>query len=510
MSSSSTSEPPIRKICCIGAGYVGGPTCSVLALKCPNVQVTVVDMNEVRINQWNSAKLPIYEPGLEEIVLECRGRNLFFSTNVVSSIKEADLIFISVNTPTKTFGLGKGRAADLKYVESCARLIAEVSDRSKIVVEKSTVPVRAAASIINILKANTKPGVSYQVLSNPEFLAEGTAVSDLTNPDRVLIGGESSDEGKKAISALSWIYLHWVPSEKIVTMNTWSSELSKLAANAFLAQRISSINAISAVCEATGADVSEVAKAIGLDSRLGPKFLQASVGFGGSCFQKDILNLVYISESLNLQDVAAYWQQVIDMNEYQKSRFGQRIVQAMFNTITDKHITMLGFAFKKNTGDTRESPAIYVAKHLLEEGAHLHIYDPKVEDAQILMDLSSTVEKGVTNTKVSIHDDPYVAAKGTHALVVCTEWDEFIVISILVNIFIVVVPELVVYDFYFIFQTYDYQRMYESMLKPAFVFDGRKILDHSALTKIGFHVETIGKRQGQSFQGQNWAGANGI
>nr|CAG4637694.1 EOG090X03RJ [Chydorus sphaericus] len=485
MANLSDEVIPIRKICCIGAGYVGGPTCSILAYKCPDVQVTVVDMNESRINQWNSSKLPIYEPGLEDIVVQCRGKNLFFSTNIVPALKEADLIFISVNTPTKTFGLGKGRAADLKYVESCARLIAEVSEGSKIVVEKSTVPVRAASSIINILKANTKPGVNYQVLSNPEFLAEGTAVNDLTNPDRVLIGGESSEDGQRAINSLAWVYKHWVPAEKIVTMNTWSSELSKLAANAFLAQRISSINAISAVCEATGADVSEVAKAIGLDSRLGPNFLQASVGFGGSCFQKDILNLVYICETLNLQDVAAYWQQVIDMNEYQKSRFGQRIVQAMFNTITDKHITMLGFAFKKNTGDTRESPAIYVAKHLLEEGAYLRIYDPKVEREQITMDLSSDGDRGILDSKVTIHDDPYEAAKGTHALVICTDWDEF--------------------------NTYDYQRMYDSMLKPAFVFDGRKILDHAALTKIGFHVETIGKRPGQYFQGNNWRiGANGV
>nr|SVE74096.1 EOG090X03RJ [Daphnia barbata] len=476
----NTSEIPVHKICCIGAGYVGGPTCSVLALKCPDIQVTVVDRNELRIKQWNSEKLPIYEPGLEEIVQQCRGKNLFFSTDMVPALKEADLIFVSVNTPTKTFGLGKGRAADLKFVESCARLIAEVCDTSKIIVEKSTVPVRSAASIINVLKANAKGGVSYQVLSNPEFLAEGTAVNDLTNPDRVLIGGEPSEEGQKAISALSWVYQHWVPSEKIIKMNTWSSELSKLAANAFLAQRISSINAISAVCEATGADVSEVAKAIGLDSRLGPKFLQASVGWGGSCFQKDILNLVYISESLNLTAVAAYWQQVIDMNEYQKSRFGERIVQAMFNTITDKHIAILGFAFKKNTGDTRESPAIHVAKHLLDEGAYLHIFDPKVEKAQILLDLDHSDEgKGVI-----IHGDPYEAAKDTHALVICTEWDQFI--------------------------TYDYQRIYNSMLKPAFLFDGRKILDHSALVKIGFHVDTIGKRHGQSFQENNWAGTNGI
>nr|CAG4638351.1 EOG090X03RJ [Cyclestheria hislopi] len=477
----------IKKICCIGAGYVGGPTCSVIAYKCPDIRVTVVDRSETRIHQWNSPKLPIYEPGLDKIVEECRGRNLFFSTDVNTALKEADLIFISVNTPTKTFGLGKGRAADLKFVESCARLIANVSDTSKIVVEKSTVPVRAAASIVNILKANKKEGVSYQVLSNPEFLAEGTAIHDLLNPDRVLIGGEKSEEGQQAIAKLSWIYQHWVPVDKILTMNTWSSELSKLAANAFLAQRISSINAISAVCEATGADVSEVARAIGLDSRIGPKFLQASVGFGGSCFQKDILNLVYISECLNLQQVAAYWQQVIDMNEYQKSRFSERIVKAMFNTVTDKRIAVLGFAFKKNTGDTRESPAIYVCKHLLEEGAHLNIYDPKVEDSQIRLDLLGSTDftdESPYQSLINIFSDPYSAAKDTHALVICTEWDEFI--------------------------TLDYQRMYDSMLKPAFVFDGRKILNHSSLVNIGFHVETIGKRPGQSFQELNWACANGL
>nr|CAG4645433.1 EOG090X03RJ [Lynceus sp. MCZ IZ 141354] len=477
----------INKICCIGAGYVGGPTCSVIAYKCPEIQVTVVDRSEPRITQWNSEKLPIYEPGLEEIVKHCRGKNLFFSTDIVSAVQSADLVFISVNTPTKTFGVGKGRAADLKFVESCARMIAEVSESNKIVVEKSTVPVRAAASIINILKANTKKNVTFQVLSNPEFLAEGTAIQDLFNPDRVLIGGEATAAGKLAINALCDVYRHWIPCEKVITMNTWSSELSKLTANAFLAQRISSINAISAVCEATGADVSEVARAIGMDSRIGPKFLQASVGFGGSCFQKDILNLVYISECLNLPKVAAYWQQVIDMNEYQRSRFSCRIIECLFNTVTDKHIAILGFAFKKNTGDTRESPAIYVAKHLLDEGAKLKIYDPKVEDSQIMVDLtssSSTEVEEELKSLVTIHDDPYDAAANTHAIVILTEWDEFL--------------------------TYDYERMYKSMLKPAFLFDGRKILDHSALSAIGFHVETIGKSTIKHFQEQNWGSTNGV
>jgi len=461
----------ISKICCIGAGYVGGPTCSVMALKCPEIQVTVVDRSEVRIKQWNSEKLPIYEPGLDDVVRECRNRNLFFSTDIDRAIKEADLIFISVNTPTKKYGCGKGRAADLKYVEGCARLIANVAQSSKIVVEKSTVPVRAAESIMHILKANQRPGIRFDILSNPEFLAEGTAVNDLINPDRVLIGGDDSVEGKKAIESLIWIYEHWVPRTKIFTTNTWSSELSKLAANAFLAQRISSINSLSAVCEATGGDVTEVARAIGLDSRIGAKFLQASVGFGGSCFQKDILNLVYISERLNLPEVAAYWQQVIDMNEYQKNRFSQKIIECLFNTVSEKTIAILGFAFKKNTGDTRETPAITVCTTLLDEGAKLNIYDPKVDSNQIELDLTSghvTAVPERAEKSFKTFSDPYEAVKNTHAIVVCTEWDEFV--------------------------TLDYQRIYDSMMKPAYIFDGRKILNHDELQKIGFHVQTIGKR----------------
>uniref|UniRef100_T1IY28 UDP-glucose 6-dehydrogenase n=1 Tax=Strigamia maritima TaxID=126957 RepID=T1IY28_STRMM len=469
----------VHKICCIGAGYVGGPTCSVIALKCPEIIVTVVDKNKQRIDQWNSEKLPIFEPGLDDVVKQCRGKNLYFSTNVEESIKDADLIFISVNTPTKMFGVGKGRAADLKYIEAAARLIANTAVGHKIVVEKSTVPVRAAESITNILKANTRPEVSFQVLSNPEFLAEGSAINDLLNAERILIGGEQTVEGQGAIKQLCWVYEHWIPAERIITTNTWSSELSKLAANAFLAQKISSINAMSAVCEATGADVSEVAHAIGMDSRIGSKFLQASVGFGGSCFQKDILNLVYICECLNLPEVATYWQQVIDMNEYQKSRFTNNIIESLFNTVTDKHIAILGFAFKKNTGDTRESPAIYICRYLLDEGARLNIYDPQVKRSQIISDLSNSVnsclieeaELGVTEL-VTIHSDPYSAAIGAHALVICTEWDEF------VNL--------------------DYKRMYDSMLKPAFLFDGRKLLNHEKLLAVGFHVETIGKRLNRS------------
>lgn len=472
----------IKKICCLGAGYVGGPTCSVIALKCPEIKVTVVDLSVERIAQWNSDKLPIYEPGLDDIVKECRGRNLFFSNDFKTAILEADLIFISVNTPTKTIGNGKGRAADLKYVEGAARMIAEIAQSNKIVVEKSTVPVRAAESILNILSANNKPGVSYQILSNPEFLAEGTAIEDLLHADRVLIGGEDSPSGQTAIEELCSVYERWIPRKNILTTNTWSSELSKLAANAMLAQRISSINSLSAVCEETGADVSEVARAVGLDSRIGSKFLQASIGFGGSCFQKDILNLVYICESLNLPEVAAYWQQVIDMNEYQKSRFTSKVIQSLFNTVSGKHIALLGFAFKKNTGDTRESPAIHVAKTLLDEGATLNIYDPKVEESQIFDDLThpaicESPEK--VRKVVKVFHNAYSATQGTHAIIVCTEWDEFVKL--------------------------DYQKIYQGMIKPAHIFDGRKILHHEELLKIGFHVQTIGKKLARPISTRCWS-----
>ncbi|XP_041359967.1 UDP-glucose 6-dehydrogenase-like isoform X2 [Gigantopelta aegis] len=461
----------LKKICCIGAGYVGGPSCAVIAYKCPELQVEVVDLSKERIAQWNSDKLPIFEPRLTEIVEECRGKNLTFSTNVDKAIQESELIFICVNTPTKNFGLGKGRAADLKYIESAARMIASVAQSSKIVVEKSTVPVKAAESIAQILKANVKPGVKYQVLSNPEFLAEGSAIKDLLEPDRVLIGGEQTVEDQEAVNALSWIYEHWVPRSQIITMNTWSSELSKLAANAFLAQRISSINAMSAVCEATGADVAEVSHAIGTDSRIGSKFLKASIGFGGSCFQKDVLNLVYLCECLNLPEVAAYWQQVVNINDYQRRRFANRIIECLFNSVTDKRIAILGFAFKKDTGDTRESAAIYLSKYLIEEGAHIRIYDPKVEHCQIKRELTDPdlgLNADMVTDLVTLCTDAYQACNNCHALVICTEWDEFIRL--------------------------DYKTIYSKMLKPAFIFDGRTILDHKSLIEIGFHVETIGKK----------------
>ena len=460
----------INKICCIGAGYVGGPTMAVIAQKCPHIQVTVVDLNQERIAAWNDENvnnIPIYEPGLSAIVAEARGRNLFFSTAVEQAIQEAQVIFISVNTPTKTYGKGKGMAADLKYIELCARQIAKVAKDNKIVVEKSTLPVRTAEAIKSILNS-TGNGVEFQILSNPEFLAEGTAVSDLLHPDRILIGGDATPEGQSAIQSLVDIYMNWVPKDKILTTNVWSSELSKLTANAFLAQRISSINALSELCEKTGADINEVALAIGMDSRIGPKFLKSSVGFGGSCFQKDILNLVYIAKSYGLQQVADYWEQVIIMNDHQKKRFANTIVKTLYNTVADKKITFLGWAFKKDTNDTRESAAIYVADDLINEQATISVYDPKVNRLKILADLdyleTRTAESNATS--ISSFDNPYQACEAAHAIAILTEWDEFI--------------------------DYDWQRIYDSMQKPAFLFDGRNLLNKIELERIGFVYQAIG------------------
>ena len=443
---------------------------AVIAQKCPHIKVTVVDLNESRIAAWNDAdveNIPIYEPGLSAVVAEARGRNLFFSTDVDKAIDEADMIFISVNTPTKTYGVGKGMAADLKYIELCARQIARVAKNDKIVVEKSTLPVRTASAIKEILE-HTGNGVQFQILSNPEFLAEGTAIADLFAPDRVLIGGDTTVEGQKAIQTLVDVYAHWVPKDKILTTNVWSSELSKLTANAFLAQRVSSINSLSELCEKTGADVNEVAKAIGLDSRIGSKFLKASVGFGGSCFQKDILNLVYIAKSYGLHEVADYWEQVIIMNDHQKRRFATNIIKTLYNTVSGKNITFLGWAFKKDTNDTRESAAIYVADDLLSEQAIIRVYDPKVSEDQIQYDLNYLATRSsVQNAQgVQVLQDPYEACKDAHAIAVLTEWDEF--------------------------KTYDWQRIYDGMLKPAFVFDGRNILNKHELEKIGFVYQGIG------------------
>lgn len=457
----------INKIACIGAGYVGGPTMAVIANNNPDIEVTVVDLNEERIASWNNedvSLLPIYEAGLADIVQQNRGKNLFFSTDVEKAIIEADLIFISVNTPTKIYGKGKGQAADLKFIELCARQIAKVATTDKIVVEKSTLPVRTAAAIKSILE-NTGNGVQFDVLSNPEFLAEGTAIQDLQNPDRVLIGGENSE----AIQALVEIYAAWVPSNKIITTNLWSSELSKLVANAFLAQRVSSINSISELCEVTGANVDEVAHAIGMDTRIGSKFLKASVGFGGSCFQKDILNLVYIARSYNLHEVADYWDQVIVMNNHQKNRFADQIIKSLYNTVNGKKIVFYGWAFKKDTNDSRESAAIYVADYLLNEEAEIIIYDPKVTEEQILRDLDGLNTRTSSENKrlIKVVNDPYEATINAHAVAVLTEWD--------------------------VFNELDWNLIYQNMLKPSFIFDGRNILNEAHLKTHGFIYRGIGK-----------------
>lgn len=445
---------------------------AMIAKQCPDIEVHVVDLNQARIDQWNSEELPIYEPGLDEVVREARGRNLKFSTQVDSAISEANIIFIAVNTPTKSFGIGAGRAANLEFIEKCARQIAKCSKGHKLVVEKSTLPVRTAEAVKRILSSSAN-GATFDVLSNPEFLAEGTAVQDLLHPDRVLIGGESLE----AVERLAQVYARWIPRDRILTTNLWSSELSKLAANAFLAQRVSSINAISALCEATGADVDEVAKAIGTDSRIGPKFLKSSVGFGGSCFQKDILNLVYLCEHFGLREVAQYWEQVVVMNDYQKRRFSERIVRTMFNTVSDKKIAIWGFAFKKDTNDTRESAAIHVCRDLLEERARLVIYDPRVPESQIRSELEhlfadsvgglSVKHQKLIETNVTVVGDVYSSTSEAHAIAVLTEWDEF--------------------------KTVDSGRVFQSMRQPAFIFDGRNILDRDKLVKIGFEVHSIGR-----------------
>ena len=461
----------IKNICCIGAGYVGGPTMAVIAQKCPDIKVTVVDLNEARIAAWNDKdvnNIPIYEPGLNEMVGNVRGKNLFFSTEVDKAIDEADLIFISVNTPTKTYGTGKGMAADLKHIELCARQIAKVAKNNKIIVEKSTLPVRTAEALKSILD-NSGNGVQFQILSNPEFLAEGTAVEDLLSPDRVLIGGETTPEGQEAIKSLVDVYANWVPRERILTTNVWSSELSKLVANAFLAQRVSSINAISELCEKTEANVSEVAKAIGMDSRIGPKFLKASVGFGGSCFQKDILNLVYISKAFGLHEVADYWEQVIKINDHQTARFAKQIIKSLYNTVNGKKIAFLGWAFKKDTNDTRESAAIYVADHLLEECASVVVYDPKVSKEKIYADLDflDTRSSEENRNLVLVVDSAYEACKDAAAVAILTEWDEFVVL--------------------------DWEQIHARMKQPATVFDGRNILDAARMEKLGFRFQGIGK-----------------
>ena len=462
--------PTIRRVACIGAGYVGTPTSAVMAQKCPDIDVTVVDLNTRLIERWKSDDdLPIFEPGLEEVVKEARGRNLHFSTDVSTAIRQADCIFISVNTPTKVSGVGAGRAANTKFCELCARTIAEVSESDKIIVEKSTVPVQTADKVAAVLAASCRtPDVRFEVLSNPEFLAEGTAINDLQCPSRVLIGGRQTQSGRAAIEALAKVYEHWVPREKIITSSVWSSELSKLVANALLAQRISSINAVSAICERTNADVSEVSRACAADERIGPRFLQSSVGFGGSCFKKDLNNLVYIAESNGLTEVAQYWSQVNTMNEYQKSRFCAKMLDSCLGTLTGKKVAVLGFAFKKDTGDARETPAAGVVKSLLEERANVFVHDPKVEHATFLNELRHTGISDPDSELLLTHtSDVYDACRQAHCIAVCTDWKEY--------------------------QELDYESIYASMAKPACIFDGRNFLDHTALNALGFHVYSIGR-----------------
>jgi UDPglucose 6-dehydrogenase len=447
-----------KNILCIGAGYVGGPTMAMIACRCPEYRVTVVDINARRIEQWNSDSLPIYEPGLDDLIRATRGKNLFFSTDIAGGIRENDMIFVSVNTPTKSFGEGAGMAADLQFWEATARQILQYSESPKIVIEKSTLPVKTALAMERILNG-ADTDIRFDVLSNPEFMAEGSAIRDLIQPDRILIGSRENERGLAARQALVDIYLHWVPEEKIITSNIWSSELSKLVSNAFLAQRISSINAVSALCEATEANVDEVARAVGMDSRIGSKYLKASVGFGGSCFKKDILNLVYLCRNYGLDTVADYWEGVIRINDDQLARFTRTMLKAMFNTLAGKKICLLGFAFKANTGDTRESPAIYIAKNLLAEKALVVISDPQALG-------NAAVDLQDAAGRVSYIEDPYAAAAGCHAIAVMTEWD--------------------------LYRELDFEKIYETMQKPAFIFDGRNILDHRRCFDIGFNVYPIG------------------
>jgi UDPglucose 6-dehydrogenase len=450
----------MANILCVGAGYVGGPTMAVMAQKCPEHRFTVVDVNTERISAWQSDRLPIYEPGLAELVCAVRDRNLFFSTEIDRGIAEADVIFVSVNTPTKTFGQGAGKAADLQYWERTARRIVACARGPKIVVEKSTLPVRTAEAMEHILDSSGC-GRRFDVVSNPEFLAEGTAVRDMLDPDRVLIGGHDTPSGRRAVHVISDLYAHWVPRDRIVTTNLWSAELSKLVANAFLAQRISSINAISAICEKTEADVAEVARAIGLDRRIGDRFLSAGVGFGGSCFKKDILNLVYLCEHHGLTEVAAYWEQVMKLNDFQQRRFVSTMLTAMFNTVAGKRIALFGAAYKAQTDDTRESPALAVCRALLEEHAEVVLTDPRALD-------NARTALGEDAARVTFEPDPYAAAAGAYAVAVLTEWKQF--------------AEL------------DYGRIHAGMVKPAFLFDGRNLLEHHKLHEIGFNVYPLGKR----------------
>ncbi len=468
----------ISTICCIGAGYVGGPTMAVLADKCEDIKVYVVDKNKERINAWNSHdlnNLPVYEPKLSAVISRARDRNLFFSENVRKYIGLADMIFLSVNTPTKVKGIGSGQASDLKWIEACARDVAKWAKGHTIIVEKSTIPVRTAETIKIILESDQadKNKKTFSVLSNPEFLAEGSAINDLENPDRVLIGGENED----SINSLCEIYERWVDKGRIIKTNLWSSELSKLIANAFLAQRVSSINSISALCEKTGADIIQVSDAIGSDTRIGSRFLEAGPGFGGSCFKKDILNLVYLCNHFGLPEVANYWNSVISINNWQQKRISQTIVNKLFGTLTDKKIVILGFSFKADTNDTRESPAIYIAKDLLEEGANLVIHDPKVDQKQIEFELGigmscTSIEKNIVlSEKKRQNNWQYAnsienAIENADAVVIITNWIEY--------------------------KNLNWKNLYKKMRKPAWLFDTRSLININDIKNIGINIWQIG------------------
>lgn len=454
----------IKRICCVGAGYVGGPTMAVIADRCPEIQVDVVDLNKKRIEAWNDpdlTQLPIYEPGLDEIVGRTRHRNLHFSTEVEKKISEADMVFLSVNTPTKKKGIGAGQASDLRWIEACTRQVASSAKGHTIVVEKSTLPVRTAETIQTILAASNEGDKTFSVLSNPEFLAEGTAISDLLEPDRVLIGGSD----KSAVEALTAIYEHWVASEKVIQTNLWSSELSKLTANAFLAQRVSSINSISALCETTGADIKEVRQAIGSDERLGNKFLSSGPGFGGSCFKKDILNLVYLCRNYGLDEVGDYWEQVVKLNSWQQERIARLVVNKLFNTVAGKKIAILGFAFKENTNDTRESPAIHIARELLEEGARLAIHDPKVDPHQIGVDLG--IQEGAGDGDWHFAKSPMEACKQSDACLLLTAWNEY--------------------------RELNWEQIATVMRRPGWVFDARSVCNEQAAKQAGLNVWRVGQ-----------------
>ncbi|KAF1838432.1 UDP-glucose 6-dehydrogenase [Decorospora gaudefroyi] len=508
---SNDTKPPkrITKVCCVGAGYVGGPTSAVMAIKNPQIQVTVVDYDAKRIAAWQSDNLPIFEPGLLGVVKPARdgipnnrAPNLFFSTDVDRCIAEAELILLSVNTPTKMLGQGAGHASELCYLESAVRKIGEVAESSKIIVEKSTVPCRAAETLRDVLRATGKPGVDFEILSNPEFLAEGTAIQNLLEPDRVLIGSLNTPQGLEAARALAAIYTSWVDAERIITINLYSSELAKLAANALLAQRISSINALSAMCEAVGADIDEVSFAVGLDKRIGSRMLKASVGFGGSCFRKDILSLAYIAESLHLFEVAEYWRSVININEYQKDRFTRRIVRCLFNSLSNKSLAILGFAYKKNTGDTRETAAITVINNLLAEGANVRVYDPQVKESQIRRDLEgSSASPHLVRDKLTVWSSTYEACAGADAVVILTEWDEFSNKSAAAA-----AAGDHVQDARNGARTEEeaangpmsWKRVSQIMRKPMYVFDGRNVVDPAPLEALGFRVESVGKSRSGS------------